>query len=153
VIDISTDDRAPNNIAYRYLPDGSGSDSDGDIRQVDVNWTPTPPEVQCLAFHPRGPWHVGKYITYDYDTPMNHYITLHNDMTGCFEYHDPIIQNVHERTLNGKFPSYPSCPYQLIAVGEGKAMGNYHPGPHQLQIPPLPHPEPERREGSHEAST
>jgi hypothetical protein len=96
VIDISTDDRAPKNVAYRYHPDGSDSDSDGDVHQRDINWTPAPPEVRCLAFHPWGPWHAGKYITYE-NRRDNHYINIVTNMTRCFSYYDPRIQEWHDQ--------------------------------------------------------
>jgi hypothetical protein len=71
VIDISTDERAPLNMAYRYNPEGSVIGADGEIPQCVIHWNPPPPAVQCLAFFPWGPWHAGKYL--DYENRNNHY--------------------------------------------------------------------------------
>jgi hypothetical protein len=84
VIDTSTDERAPLNLAYRYNPEGSVVGADGEIPQCIIHWSPPPPEVQCLAFFPHGPWHAGKYL--DFENRNNHHIHIGSNMTGGYTY-------------------------------------------------------------------
>jgi hypothetical protein len=124
VLDISTDDRAPLNLAYRYHPEGSVVGADGEIPTCIIHWNPAPPSVQCLGFFPWGPWHAGKSI--DFDNRNNHHIHIDSNMTGCYTYPDPRIRAWHNANMATALPTeFLFSPYQMLPIDATETMGNF----------------------------
>jgi hypothetical protein len=123
VLDISDDDRAPPNVAYRYHPEGSVVGADGEIPTCLIHWSPAPPSVQCRAFYPWGAWHAGKFISYDdcHDTGT---IRINSDTTGCYAYPDPLIRTWHMENMAADYPiDLAFSEYQLLPIDA--TMGNF----------------------------
>jgi hypothetical protein len=87
-----------------------------------------------LAFYPWGPWHAGKYL--DYENRDNHYINIGTNITGCFDYYDPRIQEWHDQNVAAESSSeFPFSPYQMLPIDSTETMGNFHKSDFNSEIP------------------